>query len=155
MERPIVKRYSNGEVTVVWKPDVCIHSTVCFRGLPEVFDPRKRPWVTIAGATTERIVAQVRQCPSGALSYEMNREGVQAVPDPDAPANEAAYEPTEVRIEVVPNGPLRIHGSLAVQDPRREGEVVRKGPAASFCRCGHSANKPFCDGSHKRVGFQD
>ncbi len=66
----IIKRYSNGEVTVIWKPSLCKHTTICFRGLPQVFDPRKRPWVTITGASTEEIVRQVARCPSGALSYE-------------------------------------------------------------------------------------
>jgi uncharacterized Fe-S cluster protein YjdI len=67
--RKITKRYSNGEVTVVWQPHLCCHSTVCFRGLPEVFDPREKPWVRIGAAPTARIVEQVKQCPSGALSY--------------------------------------------------------------------------------------
>lgn len=71
--KDITKKYTNGEVTVVWQPAKCIHSTVCFKGLPEVFDPRKRPWVTIDAANTERIVDQVSQCPSGALSYFMNK----------------------------------------------------------------------------------
>jgi uncharacterized Fe-S cluster protein YjdI len=68
----VIKEYTNGEVTVVWQPDKCFHSINCFNGLPEVFDPDKRPWVSINGATTERIVAQVKDCPSGALSYYMN-----------------------------------------------------------------------------------
>ena len=68
------KRYTNGEITVVWKPDICIHSEICFQGLGEVFDPQKRPWVNINGASTEAIIAQVDQCPSGALSYIRNKE---------------------------------------------------------------------------------
>jgi uncharacterized Fe-S cluster protein YjdI len=74
MRAGIVKRYSNGEVTVVWKPDLCIHSGICARGLPEVFNPRCRPWVAIDASSTDRIVEQVKQCPSGALSYVMNDE---------------------------------------------------------------------------------
>ena len=70
MSREAELRYSNGEVTVVWKPSRCIHSGICVRGLPQVFDPRQRPWVTIAGASTAEIVAQVSRCPSGALSTE-------------------------------------------------------------------------------------
>ena len=70
MARPITMRYSNGEVTVIWKPDVCVHSGVCFRGLPQVFDPRRRPWIAIDAASTSEIVAQVERCPSGALSWE-------------------------------------------------------------------------------------
>jgi len=68
MAHEIVKRYSNGEITVVWKPGLCIHSANCFRGLPQVFDPRKRPWITIEGAPSQAIVDQVSRCPSGALS---------------------------------------------------------------------------------------
>ena len=63
-------RYSNGEVTVIWRPHVCVHSGVCFRGLPKVFDPRRRPWIDIQAASTEEITRQVRHCPSGALSLD-------------------------------------------------------------------------------------
>src|SRR5687768_10498315 len=67
--RPDVeKHYTNGELTVVWKPKLCIHSRKCWEGLPSVFDPDKRPWVTITGAASAEIAAQVRQCPSGALT---------------------------------------------------------------------------------------
>jgi uncharacterized Fe-S cluster protein YjdI len=68
MPREIVKHYSNGEITVVWKPGLCRHSAICFLGLPQVFDPRKRPWVAIQGATSQEIADQVGRCPSGALS---------------------------------------------------------------------------------------
>ena len=67
-------KYSNGEVIVVWKPDLCIHSGNCVRGLQEVFNSQKRPWINISGATTERIIEQVKKCPSGALSYFLNEK---------------------------------------------------------------------------------
>jgi len=70
--KDITKEYDNGEVTVVWQPAKCIHSTNCFRGLPVVFNPVKRPWVDPRAATTEEIIAQIGKCPSGALSYKMN-----------------------------------------------------------------------------------
>lgn len=72
---PVVKEYSNGEVTIVWKPDKCIHSTICFHGLPEVFNPQKRPWIRIDNATTDELVQQVGKCPSGALSIHRNKQG--------------------------------------------------------------------------------
>jgi uncharacterized Fe-S cluster protein YjdI len=72
--KEITKKYTNGEVTIIWKPDKCIHSAICFKGLGEVFDPRKRPWITPENSTTEEIVDQVKKCPSGALSYNMNSE---------------------------------------------------------------------------------
>ena len=65
-------KYSNSEVTVVWKPKVCIHSTFCWKGLIGVFDPREKPWIKMGGATIEKIIEQVKKCPSGALSFFMN-----------------------------------------------------------------------------------
>ena len=67
-------KYSNGEVTIVWQPDLCIHSGNCARGLPTVFKPKEKPWINPESATSEEIIAQVRKCPSGALSYFMNDE---------------------------------------------------------------------------------
>ncbi len=68
----ITKIYSNGEVSIVWKPQTCIHSAVCVRGLPAVFRPQEKPWIETGAASTEALVAQVKQCPSGALSFFMN-----------------------------------------------------------------------------------
>ncbi|QEH40943.1 (4Fe-4S)-binding protein [Chitinophaga sp. XS-30] len=66
--------YSNGEVTVVWKPEFCKHAARCASQLPEVFDPNAKPWINANGATTERIVEQVKRCPSGALRYFYNEK---------------------------------------------------------------------------------
>lgn len=63
-------RYSNGEITVLWKPGKCIHSGICAAGLPGVFKPREKPWIDIKGAGNEEIIRQVSKCPSGALSME-------------------------------------------------------------------------------------
>lgn len=67
-----VKEYSNGEITVVWKAELCQHSKKCFTGLSSVFDPKARPWIDLSGADSEAIMAQVDQCPSGALSWYSN-----------------------------------------------------------------------------------
>lgn len=63
------KEYSNGEVTVTWEAHKCTHSGNCVRGLPKVFNPKKRPWIAIEEATSEELVNQVKKCPSGALGY--------------------------------------------------------------------------------------
>ena len=60
--------YTNGEVTIVWKPALCIHSRNCWKGLPDVFKPGERPWIRPEGTDSDRIAAQVGLCPSGALS---------------------------------------------------------------------------------------
>ncbi|SCY75032.1 (4Fe-4S)-binding protein [Flavobacterium caeni] len=70
----MTKEYSNGEVTIVWKPELCIHSGICARGLPKVFQPREKPWIKQDGATTAQIIEQVSKCPSGALSTYLNAQ---------------------------------------------------------------------------------
>jgi uncharacterized Fe-S cluster protein YjdI len=139
MEHEITKKYSNGEVTVVWKPNMCIHSAICFHGLPGVFDPRKRPWITAEGGTTDEIVAQVSKCPSGALSYFRNNEMTNPAVD------------VEAIVEVSANGPLLVYGNIRIKDA--EGNQTIKNKVTALCRCGQSANKPYCDGTHRKVGF--
>ena len=56
------------EVTVLWQPHICAHSGICARGLPAVFDPKRKPWIDMNAADLEMIKAQVLKCPSGALS---------------------------------------------------------------------------------------
>lgn len=63
-------RYSNGEITVLWKPGKCIHAGICAQGLPGVFQPKEKPWIKIEAASSDEIVKQVGKCPSGALSID-------------------------------------------------------------------------------------
>ncbi len=69
-----MREYSNGEITIVWKPEKCTHACVCLQMLPEVYRPMERPWVKPENATTEALVAQIKQCPSGALSYRVEQK---------------------------------------------------------------------------------
>lgn len=68
--------YSNGELTVIWQPELCAHAGVCVRMLPDVYRPNERPWIRAENAATEQLIQQIKQCPSGALSYRMD-ENVQ------------------------------------------------------------------------------
>ena len=68
------KEDSNGEVTIVWKAQLCTHSANCVKGLPEVFKPKEKPWIHPHSATTDQIIEQVRKCPSGALTFYLNKE---------------------------------------------------------------------------------
>ena len=69
----IKKNYSNKDLTVHWEPSKCIHSTICWKNMLPVFNPQKRPWVDIEGASSEDIAKQIDQCPSKALSYEWKK----------------------------------------------------------------------------------
>ena len=59
------------------------------------------------------------------------------------------------KITVNNNGPLRVEGEFEIHDPQGAAFGLAGRTVISLCRCGHSANKPFCDGSHKTAGFQD
>ncbi len=141
-------KYTNDEVTVVWKPKACIHSTICWKGLIEVFNPKERPWVKMDGATTEKIIEQVRQCPSGALSYYLNVDEAKEN-DPDKVVAEAA---TILKVEVTPDGPYLIKTECLIV--HSDGREETKTGTVALCRCGASTNKPYCDGSHRKVGFE-
>lgn len=68
----IVKEYSNGEVTIVWKAHLCTHSAFCAKGLPTVFQPKEKPWIKPNEASARALIDQVRKCPSGALTIYEN-----------------------------------------------------------------------------------
>jgi uncharacterized Fe-S cluster protein YjdI len=74
MPKPL-QVYETNEITVTFEPGLCIHSGVCVRGLPEVFDVRRRRWVQPELATAADVAAQIRRCPSGALKYQMKEQG--------------------------------------------------------------------------------
>jgi len=74
MVNEIIKHYSNADITVVWQPALCIHSRICANGLPQVFDPSRRPWIMTDLSDTATITAQVGRCPSGALSWIRNEK---------------------------------------------------------------------------------
>lgn len=139
----IIKEYSNGEVTVIWKPETCIHSTICWKkatGLPGVFQPAVKPWIKMEGGTTEEIIAQVNKCPSGALSYRSEKE----------------EEPVQILshvVETMPNGPLLVYGNITVKHSGHE--ELKESKVTAFCRCGASSNKPYCDGTHVKIHFLD
>lgn len=143
MEKELTKEYSNGALTIVWKPQKCIHSEVCIHTLPEVYKPKEKPWINPENATIVALKEQIKECPSGALTFFMNGENQEQKASPkDEPMTD---------LTVLANGPLRIKGNLQIQ--LASGETVHKEGTTGFCRCGASENKPFCDGSHRKIDF--
>ena len=137
-------KYSNKDITIVWAPSKCIHSTLCWKGeggLLSVFNPKIKPWINPEGAATEEIIKHVKACPSGALSYYNNDQ-----PQPDEEVGE------EFIVEVVANGPLMVYGNIKVKD--KDGNESSKNKVTAFCRCGASSNKPYCDGTHRKINFE-
>lgn len=140
----LTKKYTNGEITIVWQSGKCIHSTKCWNeveGLSSVFNPSEKPWIKPEGASSDMIMAHIDKCPSGALSYYSN--------------NHKPMEPTvqvEQIVEIAENGPLLVYGNITVKD--KEGNKTQKNKVTAFCRCGQSNNKPYCDGAHAKIGFK-
>ena len=134
-----VKEYATDEIVVEWDSRLCYHSHNCVRALPQVFDPDRRPWVMVDAASADEVAAAVARCPSGAL--RARRVGV------EPPKRE---QPLELRASA--KGPLLASGGVRVV--AADGTVLYEGEKAALCRCGGSANKPFCDGTHKTIDFE-
>lgn len=110
--------------------------------MPETFDLRARPWINLEDADLQKVVDTVRNCPSGALRYELEQEdSVEIEPDPVEPV-----------VRAWRNGPLRIRGEVKIVNIK--GETILEGDRAALCRCGASRNKPFCDTLIRRSSSQ-
>ncbi len=126
------RRYTGTDVDITYNLKRCIHAEHCVHELAQVFDRNARPWINADGASADEIATTVRDCPSGALHY-WRKDGGAAEPIPE-----------KNTVIVWRDGPLQFTGDLRLG----EGET-----RATLCRCGASHNKPFCDNSHKDIGF--
>lgn len=134
----MTKKYPHGNVTVVWQPDLCIHSAKCVHALPGVFKPKERPWIQLEGTSEEALISAIKQCPSGALTYiKTNSSNTETM-------NEASEN---VKVTLIENGPAIVVGTCEITHP--DGSVETRERRSSFCRCAKSENFPYCDGSHK------
>jgi uncharacterized Fe-S cluster protein YjdI len=137
----VEREYRNDGIVVYWAPQLCIHTGNCLRARPpEVFDTGRRPWMDASAATADDIAEAVMTCPTGALTFERLDGGEQEVPE------------SGVTVQTRTNGPLFVRGDVTITDA--QGEVVRTSPRMALCRCGGSANKPFCDNTHRSIGFR-
>ena len=127
--------FQNRTIKVSFDGNICAHAGICFGELHSVFDGDANPPINLDGASTEEVIRVVTKCPSSALTYE-RLDGV---------ANEQSV--TTNSATIIPNGPVAMRGQLKLGDK----EYTR----LTLCRCGQSQNKPYCDGSHKQVSFDD
>ncbi len=137
--KELVLTYQNDDIKVTWDKERCIHAAECVRGLPKVFDPKRKPWIKPALSYVDTLTEVIERCPTGALHYELKKSD----------REEQAPEQNVITIEK--DGPIYIHGNVVVQDS--DDNVVLKDTRVALCRCGASNNKPFCDNSHVDVNF--
>jgi CDGSH-type Zn-finger protein/uncharacterized Fe-S cluster protein YjdI len=129
---PGLRQHTGKDITVFWRGKLCIHARYCVTVGSQVFTPEGR-W-DLGKESADHIAHVVRQCPSGALTYERADGGPQEL------------TPRVNVIRLFENGPLAVHADLALPGQR----PMKR---ATLCRCGKSGNKPFCDGSHGVAGF--
>lgn len=135
-----VYTFSGERITVTWDQKRCIHAEACIHGLPDVFDPERRPWIDPDAAEAKEVAATVQRCPTGALH---NERGEVETEEPTPPAN---------TIDTRPGWTALSRGNLKVVNT--DGAVLLDDIRIALCRCGLSENKPLCDGSHADIGFE-
>lgn len=135
-----VRSYESDDIVVEYDLKRCIHAAECVRGLPEVFDPDRTPWVDPDRAEADAIAPVIERCPTGALQYARKDGGDDERPD----------DRNVARVD--PHGPVFVRGRIRVELP---GGNVREETRLALCRCGASKDKPFCDGSHEEIEFDD
>lgn len=148
------RQYTNGEITVFWKPALCDHSTICFRKLPKVFNPIERPWVNINAEPTDKIIEIVDLCPTGALFYKRNKDiGKEPKEKQLEQEQSSSSEENMTVLTVMKDGPLKVKGNFKIISSN--GTTLDINGIATICRCGASSRKPFCDGKHREVNYKD
>lgn len=131
--------YVGAGVTIHDNRGLCAHAGYCSDSLASVFKLGKEPWIDPDGASAEEIIAAVKRCPSGALSYSI--DGVEHRDHGGQPA-----------IAFAPNGPYVCTGGCVVEAELPEGGTLDH---FDLCRCGKSSNKPFCNGAHWNHAFDE
>ena len=117
---------------------LCVHSGFCGNRITNIWKMLKDPDDSLVRG---QIMAMVEKCPSGTLTFALESDG--EVVEPDLPKE----------IAVIADGPIWVSGEILVE--RRDGQPLETRNRMTLCRCGASSNKPFCDGTHKEVGFTD
>ncbi|MDH4047055.1 MAG: CDGSH iron-sulfur domain-containing protein [Gammaproteobacteria bacterium] len=133
--------FPGSRASVSWNSRLCIHIGECGRAKGNLFITGRKPWCQPDLVSDSEVEEVVLRCPSGALSVQ-NADGSRP--------EKAAAENT---VTVAQNGPLYVRGELQIEGaPENAPGLMFR---AALCRCGRSANKPFCDNSHEKAGFLD
>lgn len=113
---------------------ICVHAGFCSNRADNVWKMAAR-----TGDTEVRgqAMAMIERCPSGALTYAVDDEAI----EPDLPQE----------VSAIPDGPLWVSGAIPIS--RADEQPMPPRNRVTLCRCGASANKPLCDGSHTKAGF--
>ena len=132
--------YVGKRITIHDNRGICAHARYCTDNLASVFKLKEEPWIDPDGAAVKEIIETIKRCPSGALSYTVDNV-------------EHRDQDREPMVTVTKDGPYAITGGIELlEQPLGEGASIEH---YTLCRCGGSKNKPFCDGTHWSIKFQD
>lgn len=132
--------YEGKDITIHDNRGVCSHRGHCTDNAPKVFCRRENPWIDPDAQDANETARVIKMCPSGALSY--TKDGVLHKDWKQKPA-----------ILISKDGPYDVQGCIELDNS--DGTKPETKDHYTLCRCGHSKNKPFCDGRHWRVRFKD
>jgi CDGSH-type Zn-finger protein len=132
--------YKGRSININDNSGVCSHRGHCTGNLPSVFKSTGEPWIDPDAASVDEIARVIEMCPSGALSY--TKDGILHKDQDRKP-----------EITVSKDGPYEVIGGPELIDPYSSRPESRE--HYTLCRCGHSKNKPFCDGQHQKIKFRD
>jgi CDGSH-type Zn-finger protein len=138
-EEATTDNYEGKEITIHDNRKICAHAAICTDKLNSVFKYGQEPWIDPDGAKTEETINTIKECPSGALSYTIN----------DGEHKDQQRSPS---IKICKNGPYAVEGNIKINSRQDKGASKKR---YTLCRCGASKNKPFCDGAHWKVKFED
>ena len=133
--------YRGQDLTIVYDRYLCMGAGYC-GDLEAVFGTHDAPKYEPDAAPIDAIIATIKKCPSGALSYKVKEE------------HHTQYYGHEPRIVVEPDGPLHCRGDITLIDDQDSDQLLPQGDHFTLCRCGASKKKPLCDGSHVSIGFK-
>ena len=127
-------------ITIHDNRKICCHAAECVENLSQVFRKNEKPWIQPDSGKPDEIIELIKKCPSGSLSYSVDGE------------KQTDFDENPC-ITVSKNGPLLVKGGIELSGVEFEDGVSRE--HFTLCRCGASKNKPFCDGEHVGINFQD
>lgn len=117
---------------------ICVHAGFCGNSATNVWNMAAETGDSLIRA---QAISMIERCPSGALTYALTD------------AEDSNEQDLPVQVAIIDDGPLYVSGGVPVVSA--EGETYEVRNRVTLCRCGASANKPFCDGAHSDAGFQD
>ncbi|WP_419763622.1 MAG: CDGSH iron-sulfur domain-containing protein [Arcobacter sp.] len=138
LEEEILQIYDSKNVTVTFNRSICAGSENCVKKFPDIYTSGSVDWINLEKGTIENIIASIEDCPSGALSYSLNK-------DADCQLEDCQKE----KIDIIKHGPIQVRGPINIKIEKWSSFANKT--KFTLCRCGNSQNKPFCDYSHASI----